>query len=295
MGKKKRRFQGEGLFARLPDETQRRVKRFLARMILVACAVVLFGFLLVEMRQYARGLEYFRFDPSTLSLAERPDWVTDEIEDEIFSRCPRTRMSLLGEAVTAQGRDQVSVEYSSIREGEEIGVHTVSFAMDGEQIDLVPMTVRVIRHIRKIYHCPNCESGIKTAPLPQQPIPGSIASPGTLAHLAVNKYINGMPLYRQEAEFKRLNIPLTRSTLATWMIKAGTLVQPLINLLRETMLDYDVLQMDETRCQVLKEPGKTPQSQSYMWVQRGGPPGSPIILFDYASTRSQGSPRNFSV
>ncbi len=80
-----------------------------------------------------------------------------------------------------------------------------------------------------------------------------------------------MPLYRQETEFKRLDIPLTRSTLATWMIKAGILVQPLINLLRETMLDYDVLQMDETRCQVLKEPGKTPQSQSYMWVQRGGP------------------------
>ena len=159
-----------------------------------------------------------------------------------------------------------------------------------EQIDLVPLTVRVIRHIRKTYHCPNCEGSIKTAPLPMQPIPGSIASPGTLAHLAVNKYINGMPLYRQEAEFKRLDIPLTRSTLATWMIKAGLLVQPLINLLRETMLDYDVLQMDETRCQVLKEPGKTPQSQSYMWVQRGGPPGSLVILFDYAPTRSQEVP-----
>ncbi len=159
-----------------------------------------------------------------------------------------------------------------------------------EQIDLVPLTVRVIRNIRKTYHCPDCENGIKTAPLPKQPIPGSIASPGTLAHVAVNKYINGMPLYRQETEFKRLDIPLTRSTLATWMIKAGILVQPLINLLRETMLDYDVLQMDETRCQVLKEPGKTPQSQSYMWVQRGGPPGSLIILFDYAPTRSQEVP-----
>lgn len=159
-----------------------------------------------------------------------------------------------------------------------------------EQIDLVPLTVRVIRHIRKTYHCPNCESGIKTAPLPQQAIPGSIASPGTLAHVAVNKHINGMPLYRQEAEFKRLDIPLTRSTLATWMVKAGVLVQPLINLLRETMLDYDVLQVDETRCQVLKEPGKTPQSLSYMWVQRGGPPGSLIILFDYAPTRSQEVP-----
>ena len=159
-----------------------------------------------------------------------------------------------------------------------------------EQIDLVPMTVRVIRHIRKTYHCPTCKTGIKSAQLPTQPIPGSIASPGTLAHLAVNKYVNGMPLYRQEAEFKRLDIQLSRSTLATWMIRVGVLIQPLINLLRETLLDYDALQMDETRCQVLKEPGKAPQSQSYMWVQRGGPPGSSIILFDYAPTRSQEVP-----
>ena len=159
-----------------------------------------------------------------------------------------------------------------------------------EQIDLVPLTVRVIRHIRKTYRCPHCKSGVKTAPLPEQPIPSSIASPGTLAHIVINKYINGMPLYRQEAEFKRLGIPLTRSTLATWMIQTGKLVQSLINLLRETMLDYDVLQMDETRCQVLKEPDKTPQSQSYMWVQRGGPPGRLIILFDYEPTRSQEVP-----
>ena len=159
-----------------------------------------------------------------------------------------------------------------------------------EQIDLIPLTVRVIRHIRKTYHCPSCKAGIKSAQLPPQPIPGSIASPGTLAHVAVNKYINGMPLYRQEKEFERLAIPLNRSTLAFWVIKTGLLIQPLINLLRDVMLAYDLLQMDETRCQVLKEPGKTPQSQSYMWVQRGGPPDKRVILFDYAPSRSQDVP-----
>jgi len=159
-----------------------------------------------------------------------------------------------------------------------------------EQIDLIPLTVRVIRHIRKTYHCPSCKAGIKSAQLPPQPIPGSIASPGTLAHVAVNKYINGMPLYRQEKEFERLAILLNRSTLAFWVIKTGLLIQPLINLLRDVMLAYDLLQMDETRCQVLKEPGKTPQSQSYMWVQRGGPPDKRVILFDYAPSRSQDVP-----
>ena len=159
-----------------------------------------------------------------------------------------------------------------------------------EQIELIPMTVKVIKHIKKTYSCPNCKQTIKAAKLPPQPIPGSIASPGTIAHVVVGKYINSMPLYRQEQEFKRLDIPLNRSTLANWVIKAGLLIQPLINLMRESMLDYDIVQMDETRCQVLKEPGKTPQSQSYMWVQRGGPPARRIILYDYAPNRSQSIP-----
>ncbi|MFT5611636.1 MAG: transposase [Polaribacter sp.] len=159
-----------------------------------------------------------------------------------------------------------------------------------EQIDLIPMTVQVIRHIRKTYYCTNCKTGVRSAQLPPQPIPGSIASPGTLAHVVVNKCINGMPLYRQEQEFKRLDIPLSRSTLAFWVIRSGQLIQPLINLLREVLLAYDSLQMDETRYQVLEETGKTPQSQSYMWVQRGGPPDERVILLDYAPTRSQEVP-----
>ncbi len=161
-----------------------------------------------------------------------------------------------------------------------------------EQIELIPMTVKVIKHTKKTYSCPNCKQTIKAAKLPPQPIPGSIASPGTLAHVVVGKYINGMPLYRQEQEFKRLSIPLNRSTLANWIIKAGLLIQPLINLMRESMLNYDILQMDETRCQVLKESGRSPQSQSYMWVQRGGPPGQRVILYDYAPSRSQQVPTN---
>jgi len=159
-----------------------------------------------------------------------------------------------------------------------------------EQIDFVPMTVQVIRRIRKTYQCPQCKEGVHSAKAPVQPIPGSIASPGTLAQIITDKYINGMPLYRQEVQFNRLDIPLTRSTIAQWVIKCGLLVQPLINLAREQLLAGHNVQMDETRWQVLKELGKTAQSLSYMWVQRGGPPDSPIILFDYSPSRSQDVP-----
>jgi transposase len=159
-----------------------------------------------------------------------------------------------------------------------------------EQLDIIPATVRVLRHIRKIYACPACEGELKTAPLPAQPIPKSLASPGTLAHIAVAKYVDGLPLYRQERKLARIGVRLPRSTLAHWIVRAGQLVQPLVNLLRERLLAYDIVCMDETRLQVLKEPGRAAESQSYLWVQRGGPPHHPILLYDYDPSRSQRVP-----
>ncbi len=75
------------------------------------------------------------------------------------------------------------------------------------------------------------------------------------------------------------------------MIQAGQLIQPLINLLRDRLLAYDILQMDETTVQVLNEPGKTAQSPSYLWLQRGGPPEQPIFLYDYDPSRGAGVPK----
>jgi hypothetical protein len=78
--------------------------------------------------------------------------------------------------------------------------------------------------------------------------------------------------------------------MANWMIRAGDLIRPLINLMHETQLGYDMLQMDETTLQVLKEKGRAATSNSYMWVTRGGPPSSPIILFTYDPSRSGAVP-----
>lgn len=159
-----------------------------------------------------------------------------------------------------------------------------------EQLDIQPAQVRVLRHVRKTYACKACDGKLVTAPMPAQPIPRSLASPGTLAHVAVAKYVDGLPLYRQEKKLARIGVHLPRSTLAHWMVKAGELVQPLINLLRERLLAYDIVAMDETRLQVLKEPGKRAESQSYLWVQRGGPPDHPILLYDCDPSRSQRVP-----
>lgn len=156
-----------------------------------------------------------------------------------------------------------------------------------EQLDIIPATIRVLRHIRKKYAC-DCGRCIKTAPLPAQPIPRSLASPGLLAHVAVSKYQDALPLYRQETILQRIGVDIPRATLANWMIRAGSLIQPVINLLQDRLLSYDIVQMDETPVQVLKEAGKTAQSKSYLWLQRGGPPQQPVVLYHYDPGRGAG-------
>lgn len=157
--------------------------------------------------------------------------------------------------------------------------------VSSEQLDIIPAQIRVLVNVRKKYSCPACEDGVQTAALPPQPIPKSNASPGVLAHIAIAKYQDALPLYRQEAILNRSGIEIPRNTLANWMIKAGELIQPLLNLLEDHLLAYPVLHCDETSVQVLKEPDKLPTSKSYMWVRVGGPPTQPVRLFHYADSR----------
>lgn len=113
-----------------------------------------------------------------------------------------------------------------------------------EQLDIVPMQIRVIKHIRKVYGCRDCETAPVTADKPAQLIEKSIASPSALAMLLTTKYVYGLPLHRFETVLSRHGIDIPRQTLARWVIHC-----------------------DETRVQVLKEPDRDPTSQSWMWVQ----------------------------
>jgi transposase len=168
--------------------------------------------------------------------------------------------------------------------------------MTSEQFDLIPARAQVLQHVRFKYACRSCEGAshegpaVVTAPLPAQPLPKSNCSPGLAAFIAVSKYADGLPLYRLEGILARYKISVSRTAMAAWMIKLGDVVTPLINLFNEIQLGYDVLQMDETTVQVLKEDGRAATDQSFMWVRRGGPPGHRVILFDYAPTRAGSVP-----
>lgn len=116
----------------------------------------------------------------------------------------------------------------------------------------------------------------------------SLASPSTVAHVMYQKYMQGIPLYRQEKDWERMGIMLSRATMANWVIRcAEDYLLPVTDYLRRKLLVRDIVHVDETPLQVLKEEGKKPQSKSYMWLYRTGNDGNePIVLFDYQPSRS---------
>ena len=159
-----------------------------------------------------------------------------------------------------------------------------------EQLDFKAAQLRVLRHIRPKYACPCCRQGVKIAPVPVSLFPKSLATPALLAHITTAKFVDGLPLYRQETQLARLGVILGRATMANWMIQlGGTHIVPLINLLAEEMLTALLIHCDETPLQVLHS-DKAPTSDHYMWVRAAGPPGRKIILFDYDASRAGSVP-----
>ncbi len=160
-----------------------------------------------------------------------------------------------------------------------------------DQLKFIPATVAIVRHIRPKYACPKCKDAVRIAPMPKLPIPKSLATPSLLAHVATSKYVDALPLYRQEKIFARLGVDLARGTLASWMVKMGELVEPLVERILREIRNGPFVQADETPFQVLKEPGKSPQSQSYLWVLRGGARDHPLLYYAYDPTRSAEVPK----
>lgn len=154
-----------------------------------------------------------------------------------------------------------------------------------EQLVFIPASAKVLVQIRPKYACSTCKDGVHTAPMPPQPIPKSMATPSLLAQVAVSKYVDGAPLYRQEAMFRRIGVDLSRATLAFWMIRMGEVTQPLVDRFLAVLRNRDYVLADETPFQVLKEDGKRATSESRLWALRGGETEHPLLYYEYARTR----------
>lgn len=168
-----------------------------------------------------------------------------------------------------------------------------------QELEYIPAQVNVVKHVRHIYSCRRCEheeiqTPIKTATMPKPVISGSLASPSIMAHIMSQKYVEGLPLYRQEKQFNRMGLALSRQTIANWMIQgADRWLHSLYDRLHQYLLKIDILHADETTLQVLREPGRSATSKSYLWLYRTGIEGPPIILYNYKETRAGENPKEF--
>lgn len=168
-----------------------------------------------------------------------------------------------------------------------------------QELKIIPAQVKVVKHVRYVYSCRHCEreditTPIVTALMPSPVFPGSLVSPSVMAHIMSQKYVEGMPLYRQEQQFARLGIELSRQTLANWMLHgASQWLRLLYDRMHNHLLKQDILHADETVLQVLREPGRSAQTPSYLWLYRSGRESPAIILYEYQTTRASKHPCQF--
>jgi transposase len=168
------------------------------------------------------------------------------------------------------------------------------------ELVIIPAQVKVVEHVQEVYACRSCEKNAESVPIIKAPLPepllkGSAASASSVAHIITQKYVDAVPLYRQEQGFLMKGISLSRQTMANWLIcTAETWFSPLYERMKSKLLEEKTLHADETTLQVLKEPGRSSQTKSYMWLYRTGRYAAhDIVLYEYQPTRSSSHPQVF--
>ena len=164
-----------------------------------------------------------------------------------------------------------------------------------KRLKFIPARFEVVEEVTFVYSCPKCGAMNR----PEKAVPllkGSVATPSLVAGIMNAKYVNGMPLARQEREFARYDLNLSTKTMANWIIQcADRYLQPLYDLMKEELLRSKYLHGDETRVQVIDEPDQKGSTQNWMWVYLTDEySGSPrMVLFQYERTRAGYHPAEF--
>lgn len=232
---------------------------------------------LEKSRRYGPGSEKH---PGQGELFNEAEQIADDVE-----RPPVPEKNLKKSKAGRKGlsdklpREQI---YLNLTDAEKEGAINTFYSKIKEELDIIPAKVRVLEYLQeKAVFSENGKQTILAATQPVHPLGKSIASVSLLAYIIVAKYCDALPLYRLEKILARYGGSITRTSMANWIIRLFDIFMPLINLMKEHQLSGDYLQADETRIQVLKEPGRAATSDKWMWIVRGGPPGQPVVIFDY--------------
>lgn len=169
---------------------------------------------------------------------------------------------------------------------------------DSEQLASISRQYYVVKTRRAKYapvndEAPGAEQGLKVAARPQTIIPKSLGHSSLIADVVTSKYVDGLPLYRQEKVFAREGIDLSRQTMSGWITQLEAPLSPLLAQMKQLFYEGRVIQIDETPLQVLREPNRDNTQKSFMWVYRGGSPDKPVVWYQYADTRAGDVPLRF--
>ena len=241
-----------------------------------------------KVQQFAASSEKSReqimlFDEAELEaeIDALRDQLPDDVEEQERPRASRKRRQ--------RGfSDQLRRERIELTLGddEKAGASKTFFTKVKEELAFIPAQLKVLEYWQeKAVFEHEGQERMVAAPRPLHPLGKCMATPSLLAYLITAKYADGLPLYRLEQMLKRHGHEVSRTSMAHWIIRLDDVFKPLIHLMREAQNSGDYLQADETRMQVLKENGKTVQSDKWMWVTRGGPPDQPSVLFAYDPSR----------
>lgn len=162
------------------------------------------------------------------------------------------------------------------------------------KLEHIPASFEAVTYHIGVYAAKDNETIVR-AEKPAELWEGSICTPTLLASILVAKFVNSLPLYRQEAVYKANDVMISRRTMASWIIRANErYLQYFYHAMKQKLIQQTVLHADETPFLVSKD-GRPAGSKSYMWVYRGGvEKGSEnIILYDYCHTRGSDNPRKF--
>ncbi len=243
-----------------------------------------------------------------------PDSGTDEDQEdsaevETITYTRKKKGGVPGRKALPDYLERVRVEYA-LPESELIAPEGFMFVKIGEVItetlEIIPAKVYVIQHVRFQYACREREEyGVKLAPVPEQVIPKSIANPGLLAHVLVQKYCYHLPLYRQEMIWRDLEVNLPRNTLCGWVLKCAEVLRPLGAVLQKEILKDGYVHADETPVSVLThkngkaktgearevKPDDAQVQKAYMWVYLNS--FEHLVMYDYHDNRAGACARDY--
>ena len=263
-------------------------------------------FRLAQQRRFGSSSERSEA-PEQLSLFDEAEVLADEQElEQVAAHTRRKRKGKRDEFYEGLSTEKVIHE---IPEDERIcpicggPLHACGHEVLRREVEVIPAQVRAVEHVQTVYSCRNCEQNSDSdalpmvkADVPSPVIPGSgIASPSLLATILCNKYVLALPLYRQEQEFARLGLHISRQTMANWIVFAALHWLILIyDLLHKEIVLNDILHGDETTTQVINEDGRKASQKSYMWVYCTGKDSKKqVVLFEYQPTREGKHPESF--